>query len=83
MYDIIMYCQSFPIFCSILDEAPAVSARMMSLFQTPPTVHFALLDGAPKDIKEAWSKVCGNKFQWVPSDNTIPQVIHRSLVFTC
>jgi hypothetical protein len=37
-------------------------------------VHFALLDGTPNDIKGAWSKVCGNKFQWLPSDNTIPQV---------
>ena len=57
-----------------LDEAPAVTARMMSLFQTPPTVHFALLDGTPNDIKGAWSKVCGNKFQWAPSNNTIAQV---------
>ena len=48
---------------------------MMSLFQTPPTVHFALLDGTPNNIKGAWSKVCGNKFQWAPSDDTIPQVI--------
>ena len=46
-------------------------------------MHFALLDGTPNDIKGAWSKVCGNKFQWAPSDNTIPQVInfHHSIVF--
>ena len=73
---------AFPIFVLFLDEAPIVSARMMSLFQTPPTVHFALLDGTPNDIKGAWSKVCGNKFQWAPSDNTIPQVI-LSLSNTC
>ena len=71
---IIIIIQPSQFFVLFLDEAPAISARMMSLFQTPPTVHFALLDGTPNDIKGAWSKVCGNKFQWTPSNDTIPQV---------
>ena len=46
-----------------IDEAPAVSSRMMSLFQSPPTVHFALFDGTPNDIKGVWLKICGSMFQ--------------------
>ena len=59
---------------SLIDEAAAVSSRMMSLFQTPPTVHFALLDGTPNDIKGAWTKICGDAFQWLPSNSVLPQV---------
>lgn len=58
----------------LLEEAPAVSSRMMSLFQAPPTVHFALLDGTPSDIKGAWTKTCGDLLQWMPSNNVIPRV---------
>ena len=46
----------------------------MSLFQAPPTVHFALLNGTHNNSKEVWSKVCGDKYQWMPSSNSLPQV---------
>ena len=61
-------------FIFLLEEAPIVSARIMSLFQAPPTVHFALLDATPNDIKQAWLKICGDLFQWTPSNNVVPQV---------
>ena len=58
----------------LLGDAPVSSARMMSLFQNQPSVHFALLSGPPNDIKGVWSKVCGDAVQWLPSDTALPQV---------
>jgi hypothetical protein len=59
----------------LLEEAPAVSSRVMSLFQAPPTLHFALLDTPqPHDIQETWLKICGDRLQWMPSNNVVPQV---------